>query len=93
MINIRNKILSIPFVIFAYACMSPEGDELWIVSIDATLVTGGFARDVSVSRNKAYVAAGQSGIQIWDLENKLWRVPLMNTGCLQVAPLTLKICH
>ena len=70
MINIRNKILSIPFVIFAYACMSPEGDELWIVSIDATLMTGGFARDVSVSRNKAYVAAGQSGIQIWDLEKQ-----------------------
>ncbi len=70
MIVIRNLsvILSI-FLVFD-GCIEPITESLWSISVDSILQTDGFARDVSIAENTAFVAAGQSGIQIWDLSSR-----------------------
>ena len=35
-----------------------------------SLQTDGFSRDVAIENNTAYVATGQYGIQVWDLQNQ-----------------------
>ena len=70
MIVIRNLsvILSI-FLVFD-GCIEPITESLWSISVDSILQTDGFARDVSIAENTAFIAAGQSGIQIWDLSSR-----------------------
>ena len=67
MINI-NKVLFVLALIFN-GCMQPDTDDLWSINIDAIMNTEGFARSVTIEGSNAYVAAGQAGIQIWDLQN------------------------
>ena len=67
MIIIKKNILSLFILISLFGCMDPSSDDLWSISVDATLQTIGFARDVDLDGNSAIIAAGQSGIQIWDL--------------------------
>ena len=67
MINIKKNIFSILIIVSLFGCIDPNAEDLWSVSIDATLQTNGFARDIDLNGNTAIVAAGQSGIQIWDL--------------------------
>ena len=50
--------------------MEPNSDNLWSVSIDSVFETQGFARSVTIEGSKAFVAAGQSGSQIWDLSGR-----------------------
>tara|TARA_B100000586_G_scaffold164086_1_gene119594 strand:- start:881 stop:1858 length:978 start_codon:yes stop_codon:yes gene_type:complete len=47
--------------------MHPNEESIWSVSEGMVLSTDGFCRNVSVSNDLAYVAAGQSGVQVWDL--------------------------
>ena len=67
MINIKKIVL----IIFLYlqGCMEPNTDDLWSISIENVFETKGFARSVTTEESKAFVAAGQSGSQIWDLSN------------------------
>ena len=67
MINIKKITLAI-FLCFQ-SCMEPDADNLWSISIENVFETKGFARSVTFDGEKAYVAAGQSGLQIWDLED------------------------
>ena len=53
-----------------FSCIDPRSNDLWSISILAVLDTEGFARDAKIAKNHAFVAAGQSGIQIWDLDSK-----------------------
>lgn len=50
-------------------CIEPNIEDLWAISVDGIIQTDGFARDVSIEGNLAFVAAGQSGIQVWDLSS------------------------
>ena len=68
MINIKVNILLFVLTLFVFGCIEPNKEDLWSISIDGLLETNGFARDVRITEGKAYVAAGQSGIQIWSLE-------------------------
>ena len=67
MINIKKITLAI-FLCFQ-SCMEPDADNLWSILIENVFETKGFARSVTFDGEKAYVAAGQSGLQIWDLED------------------------
>ena len=67
MIDINKMIIVI--LLFLQGCMEPNTENLWEVSIENTLDTRGFARSITVEGSKAYVAAGQAGAQIWDLDN------------------------
>ena len=64
---IINKRIFIPIIIFFIGCMHPNEESIWSVSEGVVLSTDGFCRNVSVSNDLAYVAAGQSGVQVWDL--------------------------
>ena len=70
MIDIRK--LSFSFAIFMVfdGCIEPITESLWSISVDSILQTDGFARDVAVAENTAFIAAGQSGIQVWDLSSR-----------------------
>ena len=50
-------------------CMQPNEENIWSLTEEETLSTNGFCRNISVVNNIAYVAAGQSGVQIWDLNS------------------------
>ena len=64
---IIKKVIFIPIIIFFIGCMHPNEESIWSVSEGVVLSTDGFCRNVSVSNDLAYVAAGQYGVQIWDL--------------------------
>ena len=70
MITIKQNILIILIFISLSGCIDPNSDDLWSISVETTLQTNGFARDISINGNKAIVAAGQYGIQVWDLEGR-----------------------
>ena len=64
---IIKKVIFIPITLFFIGCMHPNEESIWSVSEVIVLSTDGFCRNVSVSNDLAYVAAGQSGVQVWDL--------------------------
>jgi WD40 repeat protein len=66
---IIKRVSFIPIFLFFIGCMQPNEESLWTVSEEMIFSTRGFCRDVSVNDNFAYVAAGQSGVQIWDLNS------------------------
>ena len=69
MIDIRKLSLSLAIFMVFDGCIEPITESLWSISVDSILQTDGFARDVAIAENTAFVAAGQSGIQVWDLSS------------------------
>tara|TARA_B100000073_G_scaffold193423_1_gene160123 strand:+ start:10181 stop:11212 length:1032 start_codon:yes stop_codon:yes gene_type:complete len=69
MIVIKNIIISFTIVLLFQNCMEPNHDNLWSISINSVMQTNGFARDVTLHGDNAIVAAGQSGIQVWNLNS------------------------
>ena len=67
MINTKNLYFLLLFLL-CFSCMEPNDEGLWSIEEQNMFNTQGFCRNVSVSENMAYVAAGQSGVQIWDLQ-------------------------
>ena len=67
MTDIKKLLFFTLIFIFVGACIEPNTEDLWSVSIDGVLQTDGFARDIAIEENVAYVSAGQFGLQIWNL--------------------------
>ena len=67
MTSIRQIIFSSILVIFIAGCIEPNIEDLWSITIEGMLQIDGFARDVAIENNTAYIASGQAGIQVWDL--------------------------
>ena len=65
---IKFKILVL--IIMISGCMEPNDEDLWSYHIISTLETNGFARDISIKNDTVFIAAGQSGVQIWNLTTK-----------------------
>ena len=70
MIDIRKLSFSLAIFMMFDGCIEPITESLWSISVDSILQTDGFARDVAVAENTAFIAAGQSGIQVWDLPSR-----------------------
>ena len=51
-------------------CIEPNAEDLWSYTVESVLQTDGFSRDVAIENNTAYVATGQYGIQVWDLQSQ-----------------------
>ena len=51
-------------------CIEPNTDGLWSITVESILQTDGFSRDVAIEDYTAYVATGQYGIQVWDLQSQ-----------------------
>ena len=70
MINIKNKILITFSLLLFNSCMEPNIEDLWSYEIDSLFETNGFTRDISLKNDTVFIAAGQSGIQVWDLSSQ-----------------------
>ena len=69
MIAIKQYFLMI-IMFLSFGCIEPNTEELWSITIDGILNTTGFARDISIEDDIGFIASGQSGIQIWNLNNQ-----------------------
>ena len=69
MINIRMKLISALMLLVFFGCMRPDDENLWSVSIENTIQTDGFTRDVYLQGDTAFIAAGQSGVRVWNLQS------------------------
>ena len=69
MINTKINFIQALIVLSIFGCMKPDNDNLWSVSIEHTVQTDGFARDVHMYGDTAFIAAGQSGVQIWNFDS------------------------
>ncbi|MDP6168484.1 MAG: hypothetical protein QF780_00615, partial [Candidatus Marinimicrobia bacterium] len=70
MINIRIQTILIFTSLALLSCIQPDKDSLWSAIIEKTIDTGGFARDIHMEGDTAFIAAGQLGIQIWNLDSE-----------------------
>ena len=69
MINIKSKVLLTFSLLLFYSCMEPNNEDLWSYKINSSFETNGFARDISINNDTVFIAAGQSGVQVWDLNS------------------------
>ena len=65
--------------------MEPNNENLWNLNKIAGIDTEGYCRDVYVSGDSVFVAAGQAGIQLWDISTitsprLVWKRSLSDLG-------------
>jgi hypothetical protein len=65
--------------------MEPDTEDLWTLNKLAHVETEGYCRDVFISGDSVFVAAGQAGIQLWDISTKttptlVWKKSLSELG-------------
>tara|TARA_B100000029_G_scaffold362229_1_gene355286 strand:+ start:3894 stop:4934 length:1041 start_codon:yes stop_codon:yes gene_type:complete len=70
MIAIKGRSIITAFFILIVSCTKPNTEHLWSVSVEDIIETNGFARDVDIENGIAFIAAGQSGLQVWDLSSR-----------------------
>ena len=66
-------------------CMEPVTENLWTLNKIAQMETEGYCRDVFISGDSVFIAAGQAGVQLWDISSitapmKVWEMTLSNLG-------------
>ena len=70
-INMRMKNYYYILPIFlAFSCMQPNEENLWKLNNISIIDTEGYCRDVYVSGDSVFVAAGQAGIQLLVIQQK-----------------------
>ena len=85
-INIRMKhCLNLLIVVANFSCIEPNLENLWTVNKMVHIETEGYCRDVYMSGDSVFVAAGQAGVQLWDIStitapNLLWKKSLAELG-------------
>jgi hypothetical protein len=65
--------------------MEPNNENLWNLNKITGIETEGYCRDVYVSGDSVFVAAGQAGIQLWDISTitsprLVWKRSLSDLG-------------
>ncbi len=79
MTDIKNMASMTAYLLYFYiiligsifsGCIEPNTDDLWSITVESILQTDGFSRDVAIEDYTAYVATGQYGIQVWDLQSQ-----------------------
>ena len=85
-INMTMKYFLFILIFFsAFNCMEPNNENLWNLNKIAGIETEGYCRDVYVSGDSVFVAAGQAGIQLWDISTitsprLVWKRSLSDLG-------------
>ena len=59
------------FCLMLFGCIQPDQESLWSTSVEKTINTSGFSRDVHMQGDTAFIAAGQSGLQIWNIDSEI----------------------
>lgn len=69
MIDIKNIILTIGSVLIIGSCIEPINEDLWSITTEKIINTSGYARDVHVENDIVFIAAGEGGAEIWNLNS------------------------
>ncbi len=56
-------------ILFLSGCLEPNTENIWSLERLTTVNTMGYCRHIDLVNNLAFLAAGQGGIQVWDLES------------------------
>ena len=85
-INIKMKHC-FNFLIFftIYSCIEPSSENLWKLNKVVHINTEGYCRDVYIDGDSVFVAAGQGGVQLWEIgtmtsPNLVWKKSLSELG-------------
>ena len=85
-INIRMKhYLNLLILSTIFCCIEPNSENLWKLNEVVHIETEGYCRDVYISGDSVFVAAGQGGVQLWDIgtitaPKLLWKKSLAELG-------------
>ena len=65
--------------------MEPSDEHIWSLDSISKIQTEGYCRDVFISGDSVFIAAGQAGIQLWNIANiasptMVWAMNLSNLG-------------
>ena len=71
MINIKIQTSLVFFSLMLFSCIQPDQESLWSTSVEKTINTSGFSRDVHMQGDTAFIAAGQSGLQVWNIDSEI----------------------
>ncbi len=71
MINIKIQTSLVFFSLMLFSCIQPDQENLWSTSVEKTINTSGFSRDVHMQGDTAFIAAGQSGLQVWNIDSEI----------------------
>ena len=71
-----------------FGCMEPNTEDIWTLNKVAHVETEGYCRDVFISGDSVFVAAGQAGIQLWDISTitaptLVWKKSLSELGAIK----------
>ena len=85
-INIRMKhCLNLFIIATIFSCIEPKSENLWKLNEVVHIETEGYCRDVYISGDSVFVAAGQGGVQLWEIgtmtsPNLVWKKSLSELG-------------
>ena len=85
-INMTMKYFLFILIFFSvFSCMEPNNENLWNMNKIVEIETDGYCRDVYISGDSVFVAAGQAGIQLWDISTitsprLVWKKSLSDLG-------------
>ena len=65
--NSMKHLILLSIIASVFSCMEPDTEDLWTLNKLAHVETEGYCRDVFISGDSVFVAAGQAGIQLWDI--------------------------
>lgn len=79
------QLILISFISSFFGCIEPNQENIWTLNKIAQVDTEGYCRDVFISGDSVFVAAGQAGIQLWDISTittpvLIWRKSLAELG-------------
>ena len=82
--NMKHLIL-LSIIASVFSCMEPDTEDLWTLNKIANVETEGYCRDVFISGDSVFVAAGQAGVQLWDISTissplLIWKKTLSELG-------------
>ncbi len=79
------RLIIFSIVGFFFGCMEPKSEDIWKLNKISHVDTEGYCRDVYISGDSAFVAAGQAGIQLYDISTStspslIWSMSLSDLG-------------
>ena len=83
--NSMKHLILLLIIASVFSCMEPDTEDLWTLNKLAHVETEGYCRDVFISGDSVFVAAGQAGIQLWYISTKttptlVWKKSLSELG-------------
>ena len=83
--NSMKHLILLLIIASVFSCMEPDTEDLWTLNKLAHVETEGYCRDVFISGDSVFVAAGQAGIQLWDISTitaptLVWKKSLSELG-------------